>query len=162
MSARLPEERYEAVRQRVEAMDPEDTSRGAAVQRSQVARFREWTANNEQRTHLRWQWHDFFERFDVLVSPIMSTSAILHDHRPFGDRTLTVNGREEPYFNQVFWAGLASGAYLPATVVPTGPDDSGLPIGVQIIGPEYGDLVTIGIAEFLEQQGFAFQPPPEY
>ena len=105
MSARLPEERYEAVRQRVEAMDPKDTSRGAAVQRSQVARFREWTANNEQRTHLRWQWHDFFERFDVLVSPIMSTSAIIHDHRPFADRTFTVNGKQEPYFNQVFWAG---------------------------------------------------------
>ena len=162
MSARLPEERYEAVRQRVEAMDPEDTSRGAAIQRSQVARFREWTANNEQRTRLRWQWHAFFERFDVLVAPIMSTSAIVHDHRPFGDRTLTVNGQQEPYFNQVFWAGLASGANLPATVVPTGLDDQGLPIGVQLIGPEYGDRVTIGIADFLEQQGFSFDPPPGY
>lgn len=162
LSARLPEERYEAVRQRVEAMDPTDTSRSTVVQRSQVARFRDWTANNEQRTHLRWQWHAFFERFDVLVAPIMSTSAILHDHRPFGYRMLTVNGRQEPYFNQVFWAGLANGAYLPATVIPTGPDDNGLPIGVQIIGPEYGDLVTIGIAAFLERQGFAFRPPPGY
>ena len=162
MSARLPEERYEAVRQRVEAIDPDDTSRGAQVQRSQVARFREWTANNELRTHLRWQWHDFFSRFDVLITPIMSTSAFPHDHRPFSDRTLTVNGKQEPYFNQVFWAGLASGANLPATVIPTGLDDQGLPIGVQLIGPEYGDLVTIGIAEFLEQQGFAFRPPPGY
>ncbi len=162
MSARLPEERYEAVRTRVEAMDGNDTSRGAQIQRSQVARIREWTANNEQRTHLRWQWHDFFERFDVLVAPIMSTSAFPHDQRPFADRTLTVNGKQEPYFNQVFWAGLASGAYLPATVIPAGLDDQGLPIGVQLIGPEYGDLVTIGIAEFLEQQGFAFRPPPGY
>ena len=74
----------------------------------------------------------------------------------------TVNGVQEPYFDQVFWAGLASGAYLPATVLPTGLDAQGLPIGVQLIGPEYGDLVTIGIAEFLEEQGFAFQPPPAY
>ena len=162
MSARLPAERYEATAKRVEALDPDDTSRDAMVQRSQVARFRDWTANNEQRTHLRWQWHAFFERFDVLVAPIMSTSAILHDHRPFAERTLTVNGKPEPYFNQVFWAGLASGANLPATVIPTGLDDQGLPIGVQLIGPEYGDLVTIGIAEFLEQQGFSFSPPPGY
>jgi len=162
MSARLPEERYNAVAKRVEALDPNDTSRSTLVQRSQVARFREWTANNEQRTHLRWQWHAFFERFDVLVAPIMSTSAFLHDHRPFGDRTLTVNGVEEPYFNQVFWAGLASGANLPATVIPTGPDDQGLPVGVQLIGPEYGDLVTIGIAEILEREGFCFTPPPAY
>ena len=162
MSARLPAERYDAVAQRVEALGPDDTSRDAMIQRSQVARFRDWTANNEQRTHLRWKWHAFFERFDVLVAPIMSTSAILHDHRPFGDRTLTVNGEQEPYFNQVFWAGLASGANLPATVIPTGLDDQGLPIGVQLIGPEYGDLVTIGIAEYLEQQGFSFSPPPGY
>ena len=162
MSARLPAERYEALRQRVDTMDPGDNSRIAMVQRSQVARFREWTSNNEERTHLRWQWHDFFSRFDVLVAPIMSTSAFPHDHRPFGDRTLMINGEEEPYFNQVFWAGLASGANLPATVVPTGPDVRGLPIGVQLIGPEYGDLVTIGIAEFLEQRGFAFTPPPGY
>ena len=67
--------------------------RHAMVQRSQVARFREWTAHSEQRTHLRWQWHAFFEHFDVLVAPIMSTSAILHDHGPFADRTLTVNGK---------------------------------------------------------------------
>ena len=162
MSARLPAERYDAIATRVAELDPDDTSRGAMVQRSQVARFREWTAHGEQRTHLRWQWHAFFERFDVLVAPIMSTSAILHDHGPFADRTLTVNGKQEPYFNQVFWAGLASGAYLPATVIPTGLDDHGLPIGVQLIGPEYADLVTIGIAEFLEQQGFSFRPPPGY
>ena len=162
MSARLPAERYDAVAKRVEALDPDDTSRDAMIQRSQVARFRDWTANNEQRTHLRWKWHAFFERFDVLIAPIMSTSAILHDHRPFGDRTLTVNGEQQPYFSQVFWAGLASGANLPATVIPTGLDDQGLPIGVQLIGPEYGDLVTIGIAELLDRHGFSFSPPPGY
>ena len=162
MSARLPAQRYDEIVRRVDALDPEDTSRGAMIQRSQVARFREWTANNELRTRLRWQWHAFFERFDVLVAPIMSTSAFPHDHRPFGDRTITVNGIDEPYFNQVFWAGLASGGYLPATVLPTGPDAGGLPIGVQLIGPEYGDLVTIGIADLLEQEGFSFTPPPAY
>jgi len=47
-------------------------------------------------------------------------------------------------------------------VIPTGLDDHGLPIGVQLIGPEYADLATIGIAEFLEQQGFSFRPPPGY
>ena len=162
MSARLAPERFAAVERRVEVIDPGDTSPWARIQRSQTARFREWIANNEQRTRIRWQWHDFFKRFDLLLSPIMSTSAFPHDQRPFGDRTLTVNGVQEPYFNQVFWAGLASGACLPATVLPTGIDARGLPIGVQLIGPEYGDLATIGVAEFLEQQGFAFQPPPAY
>lgn len=171
MSARLPEERYREVERRVAALDPEDASIGATVQRSQVARFRDWIANNEKRTHLRWQWHEFFQGangadgadgFDVLIAPIMATSAFPHDHRPFGERRVVVNGDEASYFDQVFWAGLASCAYLPATVIPTGPDDAGLPIGVQVIGPEYGDLVTLGVAAFLEQAGFAFRPAPSY
>ncbi len=166
MSARLPEERYREVERRVAALAPEDQSIGATVQRSQVARFRDWIANNEKRTHLRWQWHDFFEPggggFDVLIAPIMATSAFPHDHRPFAERRVVVNGAEVSYFDQVFWAGLASVAYLPATVIPTGPDAAGLPIGVQIIGPEYGDLITLGVAQFLEGAGFAFTPAPGY
>ena len=161
MSARLPDDRYQAVLRQVEALSPDDTSLSATIQRSQVARFREWTANNEQRTHLRWQWHEFFSRFDVVLAPVMATSAFPHDHRPFGERTVVVNGKQVPYFDQVFWAGLASVAYLPATVIPTG-GDKGLPIGVQIIGPEYGDLLTIGVAKLLEDEGFAFSPPPSY
>ena len=55
------------------------------------------------------------------------------------------------------WAGS-----LPSTVIPTGLNGAGLPIGIQIIGPEYGDLITIGAARALEAEGFAFTPPPAY
>ena len=160
MSARLPEDRYQAILRQVEALPEDDQSIGATIQRSQVARFRDWTANNEKRTHLRWQWHDFFSGFDIVLAPVMATPAFPHDHRPFGERTVTVNGKQVPYFDQVFWAGLASVAYLPATVVPAGPAPNGLPVGVQIIGPEYGDLVTIGVAQLLEREGFRFAAPP--
>ncbi len=160
MSSRLPEERYQSILRQVEELPADDTSLAATIQRSQVARFRDWTANNEQRTHIRWRWHSFFENYDIVLAPVMATSAFPHDHGPFGGRTVVVNGNAEPYFNQVFWAGLASVSYLPATVIPTGPDETGLPIGVQIIGPEYGDLITIGVAKLLEKEGFAFTPPP--
>ena len=166
MSARLPAARYAEVERRVEELDPDDDSLGAAITRSQVARFRDWVGNNEHRTHLRWQWHEFFSTngggHDVVLAPIMATSAFPHDHRPPGERRIVVNGQEVPYFDQVFWAGLAACCYLPATVIPTGPDDDGLPIGVQIMGPEYGDLVTLDVARFLESSGFAFVPPPGY
>jgi amidase len=90
----------------------------------------------------------------------MPTSAFAHDHSNFGGRTVPVDGVAVPYFNQMFWAGLAGVSLLPATIIPTGPDRHGLPIGVQIIGPLYGDLKTIQLAQFLERQGFAFQVPP--
>jgi len=64
------------------------------------------------------------------------------------------------HHQQMFWAGLTGVAFLPSTVIPTGPDANGLPIGVQLVGPAYGDRVTIGAAAALEATGFAFRPPP--
>ena len=162
MACRVPEEQYQRNMEAANALDPNDESLDAVVRRSQVARFREWVGNNEKRTHIRWAWFKFFRDYDIVLIPIMARSAFPHDHRPFGERTITVNGQPQGYFQQVFWAGVPTNAYLPSTIVPTGLDDEGLPIGVQIVGPEYGDLTTLGVARLLEQQGFAFTPPAGY
>ena len=114
------------------------------------------------RHRIRWQWHEFFENYDVLLTPTTPTPAFKHDHRKFGDRTLMVDNEERNYFEGVFWAGLSGVAYLPSTILPTGLGVDGLPIGVQIIGPEYSDLVTIGLAGELETMGFKFVPPKNY
>lgn len=162
MAQLLPPKVYASLKQYVAKFDPDDQSKRAMAMRAQVASFRDWGQLNEMRTRLRWQWHEFFNEWDVLITPIMSTAAYAHDHRPFKERTIEVDGHERPYFEQVFWAGLSSASYLPSTVIPTGLNSEGLPIGVQIIGPEYGDLVTIGVAEGLEREGFAFTAPPNY
>ena len=162
MACRVPEEQYQRNLEAANSLDPDDESLDAVVRRSQVARFREWIGNNEKRTHIRWAWHKFFEDYDIVLMPIMARSAFPHDHRPFGERTITVNGQQQAYFLQVFWAGLPTNAYLPSTIVPTGLDDEGLPIGVQVVGPEYGDLTTLGVARLLEKQGFTFTPPAGY
>ncbi|MCY4095399.1 MAG: amidase [Gammaproteobacteria bacterium] len=162
MACRVPEEQYQRNLEAANGLDPNDESLDAVVRRSQVARFREWIGNNEKRTHIRWAWHNFFEEYDIVLMPIMARSAFPHDHRAFGERTITVNGEQQAYFLQVFWAGLPTNAYLPSTIVPTGLDDEGLPIGVQVVGPEYGDLTTLGVARLLEKQGFTFTPPAGY
>ena len=162
MACRVPQEQYERNLAAANALDPSDDSLDAVVRRSQVARFREWIGNNEQRTYIRWSWHKFFEDYDIVLMPIMARSAFPHDHRPFGERMIMVNGGPQSYFLQVFWAGLPTNAYLPSTIVPTGLDDEGLPIGIQVVGPEYGDLTTLGVARLLEQQGFTFTPPAGY
>ena len=162
MMSRQPDKVYHALQEEARALEADDASPRAVTLRRQTATFRDYSAANEARTRLRWKWHEFFQRYDALVAPIMATPAFRHDHRPFGQRTLMVDNAERPYFEQVFWAGLAICSYLPATVIPTGPSTEGLPIGVQIIGPEYGDLETIGLAKLLEAEGFAFTPPPGY
>ncbi len=162
MSARMPDDQYESLRAYVNTLDPDDQSDQAKILRAQVSSFKSWAANNELRHHLRWSWHQFFQDYDILITPIMATAAFEHDHRTFGDRTIMVDNQERPYFEQVFWAGLTGVAYLPSTVIPTGLNPAGLPIGVQIVSAEYNDLITIGIAEELEKIGFAFTPPPAY
>ncbi len=166
MASRNPEDAYLKLQAQAATLDPADDSAQAQVLRAQVASFRDYSLANEHRTRQRWAWHEFFRRYDVLISPIMATAAFPHDHRPFGERSLDVDGETRPYFEQLFWAGLAIASYLPATVIPTGghPDfaDATLPIGVQIIGPEFGDLKTLGIAKLLEAAGFGFMPPPGY
>ena len=162
MSSRMPDQDYRSLKEYVDKLDPADDSNGAKIRRAQVSSFKNWVGANEARHQLRWRWHEFFQNFDILLTPMMATPAFEHDHRKFGERTILVDNQERPYFEHVFWAGLTGVAYLPSTVIPTGLNDAGLPIGVQIVGPEYDDLVTICIPRELEQIGFTFTPPPRY
>jgi amidase len=162
MSVRLPDDQFAALVAKADALKPTDETPAAKMLRRQTLRARDWARFNERRTKLRWAWREFFQDWDVVLTPTMATTAFPHERRPEGERTIEVDGVTQPYFDQLFWAGLAGVAYLPATVIPTGPAADGLPIGVQMIGPLYGDLKLIQLAQKLETLGFGFAPPPGY
>ena len=67
-----------------------------------------------------------------------------------------------PVVDQIFWAGYSCVTWLPATAAPIGQTEDGLPIGVQIIGPQYADYSTIAFAKLLEKEYRGFVPPPSY
>jgi amidase len=92
----------------------------------------------------------------------MPTTAFPHDHKPEHERTIQVDDEVRSYNTQLFWAGLSGGVYLPSTMIPAGPADDGLPVGVQMIGGAYSDMKLIDIAERLEEASFGFRPPPGY
>jgi amidase len=162
MASRNPDDAYNALRAQADALDPTDQSDRARTLRAQVASYRDYGAANEARTRMRWAWHEFFKTYDAFITPMMATPAFPHDHGPMGQRTLLVDNTPRPYFEQLFWAGMAVNSYLPATVIPTGAVGEGLPIGVQMIGPEFGDLKLLGMAKMLEAEGFTFIAPPGY
>ena len=68
MAARMPENDYESLKKYVSSLSPEDQSESAQTKRAQVSSFKDWAAANELRHRLRWQWHDFFEDYDVLLT----------------------------------------------------------------------------------------------
>ncbi len=160
MSARVPDADFNQLVAQAAALAADDNGANARLLRAQTMRARDWQRLNEQRTTIRWAWHRFFEQFDVLIAPVMSTTAFGRDEGPFGARSLNVDGQRLPYFSQIFWAGLAGVAQLPAAVIPAGLAPDGLPVGVQLIGPAYGDLRMVQLAQRLEALGFGFQPPP--
>jgi len=160
MSARIPDAEFAQLVAQAAALPDADQSPPAMLLRAQTMRARDWQRLNEARTKIRWAWHRFFERFDVLVTPVMSTTAFAQDEGPFGQRSIDVDGHKLPYFSQIFWAGLAGVAQLPAAVIPGGLAGDGLPVGVQLIGPAYGDLRLVQLAQRLEALGFGFTPPP--
>jgi amidase len=140
-----------------------DVSDRAAVARGATLLHRAWGTANEARTKLRYAWHEYFERFDVLLTPVAATAAFPHDRNPNRDeRTVLVNGKSVPYAEQLFFAGLASLSYLPATAAPIGLTAEGLPVGLQIIGPECEDSTTIEFARLLAAEIGGFVPPPAY
>ena len=75
-------------------------------------------------------------------------------------RQLDVDGAKIPYSDQLAWAGIATLTGLPATVAPIGRTESGLPIGVQIIGGFLQDRTTIAFAGLIEREFGGFTPPP--
>lgn len=161
MAARRPD--YDRLVQERERLSAEDTGPHAQALRASTASYRDVFIAQQQREQLRWAWHDFFGRNDLMLMPITVTPAFPHDpSEPMPARKMRVNGAEVSYFNQLFWAGLATAAYLPATVAPAGLSPEGLPVGVQIVGPEYGDRRTIWLAGELARLIGGFQPPPGY
>ena len=146
----------------VDGLDPDDASRDAVAARAAVMRHREWIRTNTRREKLRRAWARFFEDWDILVCPQMATTAFPHDHRPFAKRTIDVDGVEQPYFQQLLWAGMVVNAYLPSTVFPTGPSNDGLPIGLQAVSAPYRDHRTIAFAGQICREIGGFAPPPGY
>jgi amidase len=124
----------------------------AHVARDVTQRVRDWHLTNEHRLQLGARWADFFTRHDVLLCPAAPVAAFPHDATPdMAARTLSVNGRERPYSDLSPWVGLASAVHLPAAVVPVGRTRSGLPVGIQVIGPHLEDRTVIDVARRLAE-----------
>ena len=161
MAAGFPPEVLARMEAGAAALPASDDSTTANSLRGAALRHREWIMLDERRTRLRAQWASYYREIDVLLCPIMPTAAFPHDHRDINARTLRINGKDEPYF-QLFWAGHAVNAYLPATVAPAGRTRSGLPVGVQIIGPYLEDRTPIAFAAQLADVLGGFTPPPGF
>ena len=144
---------------RAAGLAKDDESAGALLTRGMALGHSEYLGLNERRHRLRRAWASFFEDWDVLLCPAFAAPALPHTDTPRETRTATINGRDIPWGEMMFWPGLIGAVHLPATVAPLGMTKSGLPFGVQIVGPMHGDRTTIAMAGMLEKAWRGFVAP---
>ncbi len=130
---------------------------GAAAEK--VFTYADWSELDSARQLLRRAWRSFFPDWDVLLCPAAPTVALPHDPKhAWHERKVVVKGKRTSPADPTFWGALFTVASLPSTVAPAG-FSKGLPVGVQIVGPEYGDLQCIEVASLLEKEFQGFVPP---
>jgi amidase len=162
-SARMPDEVYKQAVADAASLPADDMSYFAQMQRGNSLPHRTWLQLNEKRHRMRLAWDAFFRDYDIMLCPVAVTAAFPHDQKGLRyKRTIVVNNKKVPVVDQIFWAGYSGVTSLPSTAVPIGQTADGLPIGVQIIGPQYGDYSTIAFAKLLEKEYRSFEPPPAY
>jgi amidase len=162
--ATSPPDIYTEMRRSAGALAPDDSSLTAERWRAAVMTHRDWLAANMARARLRRQWSILFCEWDVVLCPIMGTPAIPHDHSlPIDARQIEIDGKGYAYRDTYqVWSELATCSGLPATAVPIDRSETGLPIGMQIVGPYLEDRTTIAFAEFFEREFGGFAAPQGY
>ena len=161
LAAFWPPDLYARHERAAKALAADDHSPAAWQARGAVLSHRDWIAADHMRVRMREEWRALFRAFDVVLCPPMPTPAFPHDHTPDQRaRRVDIDGKLYPYLDQVFWPGVATVVGLPASAMPIARSDSGLPIGVQIIGPYFEDRTPLRFAELVEQEFGGFVPPP--
>ena len=126
----------------------------------------QWTAADYSRAlaradRLRTQLGDYFEQFDLLLTPTTAVTAFKHRNPPkeiAGDPVLTAAGI--PYGTIPFTAAFNI-SWNPAASAPCGFDSKGLPIGLHIVGDLQDEMSVFKASAALEKaRPWADKLPP--
>jgi amidase len=161
---RLDAATYERMQAVAGPIPADSTDLGELRKRGTALSYRDWGRAHQKRVEMQQQWRELFREFDVVICPVHPVPTWPHDHsadRPA--RLLDIDGQNYPWMDTLrAWGGVATVPGLPATAAPIGLSEAGLPIGVQIIGPQFEDRTSIAFARFLEREFGGFVPPPNF
>jgi len=156
----FPKSTLEKMKEFLRNSDPNDTNLRVRHARAALLKHKSWLSFNERRLHIKAMWEEFFASFDVLICPVVFTTAFDHNHEPdMYNRTITVDGVDRKYFELTVWPSVATLPQLPSLAIPIGQNAEGLPIGVQVIGPYLEDYTPIAFAQAIEGLCSGYSPP---
>jgi aspartyl-tRNA(Asn)/glutamyl-tRNA(Gln) amidotransferase subunit A len=101
----------------------------------------------KNRTELNRVLWDYFNRFDLLLTPAMPTEAFAAKGPPPSE----IDGVPIPLLGAVAFTYPFNLSGHPAATVRTGLTESGMPAGLQIVGPRHRDDLVLQAAHLYEQ-----------
>jgi amidase len=128
----------EMKRSMLEPRSRPNLSIGAAVDRLHLVR-------DADRDRWRRRVREFFDGFDVLVTPTLAAPAVLAEG--WCRRSWLANARAAGYAP---FTGVWNLAGAPAAAVPAGLHRGGMPVSVQIVAPEHHEARVLSVAKQLE------------
>ncbi|HEY0730277.1 MAG TPA: amidase, partial [Pyrinomonadaceae bacterium] len=106
----------------------------------------EYISNWMERDRLREELLRWMETTPLIIAPVGATPAFEHD-----TLKVTVQGKTMGTFRAFSYAQAFNVFDLPVVTVPAGRSNSGLPIGVQIVGRPFAEEMVLAAAEIVER-----------
>lgn len=108
------------------------------------------------RAQIRHRLRECLQRYDYLLTPTMAVPPFpVEQNYPE-----TVGGRKlKTYVDWIAPTFVLSLAGLPVASVPCGLDQNGLPVGLQIVGPPFGEEAVLALARLVEELCPIGRPP---
>jgi amidase len=128
-----------------------------------LSSYGDWQQQHFRQLAFRAMWQKYFEQVDVFLMPSSFTVAFHHDHEgDLSTRIIPAPDGSRPYTQLMPWMVTATLTGCPATAAPIGQSSSGLPVGIQIMGPFWEDATPIEFAALLSDEIGGFTVPPGY
>lgn len=114
----------------------------------------------QARTRVFHHLREFLSKFDILVTPTASVEPWAAEL----PAPIEIDGVPMTnYYDSGRLSWTFSLVGLPALTLPCGRTESGLPVGLQIVGPHHGERLVLSAARHLETVlGLDMRPPPPY
>jgi amidase len=160
-AGRLSATDFDAAAAAAKTLSDDDNSYAAQLRRAQVQTHRSYIGAEEVRARVKSAWADYFEHYDILLSPVTLSAAYpVNETTIREERRILVSSRLVDYNDQLFWSGYGTLPSLPVTTIPIG-TVNGLPVGLNVIGPYLEDLTTLAFARGVASIR-SYTTPPDF
>jgi aspartyl-tRNA(Asn)/glutamyl-tRNA(Gln) amidotransferase subunit A len=105
----------------------------------------------EQRKQLYEEFYQYFNNFDILITPTTPCPAFKLEQTKLGTRFPVVNKKALSIISWMAYTYPFNMVGLPAASIPCGWTNSGLPIGMQIVGRRFDEKTVFQVSKAFEE-----------